>query len=353
MPPSARWHAVAIVLLTIPAATAFCTRITPPIRPTRAESRMVAPLAPQGPNIQHAKTTASAEQAQLDVLLPDLNEVAINLGYSRKRQQRIDRRLSILQRLRAKGSTKRTSHTLLTRCLAEFFGTAFILSCGSIIGQGSLPFPFVAIGWGIIVGLAVHAFASISEAHFNPAVTLALVANGAFSLNDVPAYMLSQYAGALAASLTVVRHLTAAPTGSVLPPSSILRAEVFATAALMYVIMAISDGVESGRIAKRRAPVFIGLLITALQLSASHLGAGVNPAMSAGPHLAMAVGSSVAQHAQWRCYTLGPFIGALLGVGAFAFGAGRGGGAFRGIADFGRLLSPWYGEVWEPIERVC
>lgn len=97
--------------------------------------------------------------------------------------------------------------TLARRATAEALGTALLLA--GVVGSGimaerlaggnvaiALLANTLATG-GVLVAI-ILAFANISGAHFNPAVTLSEALRGVVAWRDVPAYVLAQIAGALA-----------------------------------------------------------------------------------------------------------------------------------------------------------
>jgi glycerol uptake facilitator-like aquaporin len=91
------------------------------------------------------------------------------------------------------------------RCVAEAFGTAFLLA--AVVGSGimgerlsggniaiSLLVNTIATGAALVA--LIFAFGQISGAHFNPAITLADASQGGVSWRDVPAYVVAQIMGA-------------------------------------------------------------------------------------------------------------------------------------------------------------
>lgn len=61
----------------------------------------------------------------------------------------------------------------------------------------------ITTGWALAVFTGVAVTAPYSGAHLNPAVTVGLAAAGEFSWQQVPAYLLAQFIGALAGALGV------------------------------------------------------------------------------------------------------------------------------------------------------
>src|SRR5918999_79469 len=61
-----------------------------------------------------------------------------------------------------------------------------------------------AFGWALCIALAIYATASLSGAHFNPAVTIALAATGRHPWSQVPRYIASQLVGWFAGAALVV-----------------------------------------------------------------------------------------------------------------------------------------------------
>src|SRR5205814_6231464 len=87
---------------------------------------------------------------------------------------------------------------------AEFAGTFMLVA--SVLGAALFSFPIagivgVALSIGFTVMAMVFAVGAISGAHFNPAVTLGLVAAGRFPTADAPRYIIAQCLGGIAAAL--------------------------------------------------------------------------------------------------------------------------------------------------------
>ncbi|HUC63279.1 MAG TPA: aquaporin [Alphaproteobacteria bacterium] len=109
--------------------------------------------------------------------------------------------------------------TRARRAVAEALGTGFLLLAvvgSGIMGQrlthGDAALTLLANSLATAGALAalILAFAPISGAHFNPAVTLALAWRRALPWRDVPAYVAAQFAGA-ALGVAVAQFLFGLP----------------------------------------------------------------------------------------------------------------------------------------------
>lgn len=100
----------------------------------------------------------------------------------------------------------------MTPFIAELMGTAILIILGDGVvanvilhktkgNNGGLI--SITFGWAIGVFVAVYAAASVSGAHLNPAVTIALAAIGKFDWALVPTYIAAQMLGAMLGALTV------------------------------------------------------------------------------------------------------------------------------------------------------
>src|ERR1700736_5839957 len=103
--------------------------------------------------------------------------------------------------------------------LAEFFGTMVLILFGDgvvamvVLFGDKIPgeaggYTNVVLGWGLAVTFGIYIAGTISGAHLNPAVTLALAATKRFPWSKVPHYILAEFAGAFAGAqlLFIVYH---------------------------------------------------------------------------------------------------------------------------------------------------
>lgn len=205
----------------------------------------------------------------------------------------------------------------MNRLLAELLGTFCIVLAGTgaivvdQVSQGRVTHVGVSLTFGLVVMSMIYAFADVSGAHFNPAVTLGLTLAGRFSAKHVTGYILAQVIGAMLAS-GVLRLLfpASATLGSTNPTGPVWQSftlEVLLTFILMLVILQLA--------AKERtstAGLVVGSVIAFEALFAGPIsGASMNPARSLSP----AIISGTLQHL-W-VYLLAPVIGAVIGVLCF------------------------------------
>ncbi len=179
------------------------------------------------------------------------------------------------------------------RYAAEVLGTFALVfaGCGAAIVNethgGALGHVGVSLVFGLVVMAMIYSVGNISGAHLNPAVTLGFMFSGRFGRRSVPAYIVSQMIGALAAAallrLFFPEH---GSLGATLPGIGLLRAfamETLLSFLLMFVILNVSTGhMEKGIM----AGVAIGGTIALEALVGGPLtGASMNPARSLAPAL--------------------------------------------------------------------
>ncbi|MBS1822717.1 MAG: aquaporin Z [Acidobacteria bacterium] len=228
---------------------------------------------------------------------------------------------------------------LFKRASAEFFGTFWLVfgGCGSAVLAAAFPqlgigFAGVALAFGLTVLTMAFAIGHISGCHLNPAVSIGLVTGKRFPASELPAYIVAQVAGAIAAS--GVLYLIASgkegfslaggfasngygvhsPGGYSLAACFI--AEVVLTAFFLLVILGSTDE----RAPKGLAPIAIGLCLTLIHLVGIPVtNTSVNPARSTGP--ALFVGGWALS--QLWLFWVAPIVGAIIGglISNFFFAA--------------------------------
>jgi aquaporin NIP len=201
------------------------------------------------------------------------------------------------------------------QCLAEFVGTFALVFAGTgSIVIDNLTSRVSHVGISLVFGLTVlamiYALGDVSGAHLNPAVTLGFWASHRFEYRFVLPYIVSQTAGALAASL-ILRFLfpTDPILGATTPAGPIAQSfilELIMTWLLMFVILSVSSGAkEKGT----TAGIAVGSVICLEALFGGPIsGASMNPARSLAPAV-------IAGHLDFLwIYLTAPTVGALMAV---------------------------------------
>ncbi len=222
--------------------------------------------------------------------------------------------------------------------LAEFLGTMLLIVMGngvvaSVVLRGTKAenagWLTIVFGWGLAVTLAIYAVGRISQAHLNPAVTLAFFVNGDFPANQVLGYILAQVAGAFAGAVVVyfyyILHwerttdpgvkLAVFSTGPAIRSVGVnLFNEAFATMVLVLALRFIG----ANNFADGLNPLVIGGLIVSIGLSlGSTTGFAINPARDLGPRIAHFIlpipGKGASDWSYAWIPVVGPLLGGLLG----------------------------------------
>ncbi|MFN3625214.1 MAG: aquaporin [Hyphomicrobium sp.] len=209
---------------------------------------------------------------------------------------------------------------------AEFIGTFALVA--SILGAALFSFPVsgitgVALSLGFTVMAMIFAVGHISGGHFNPAVTLGLVAGRRFEAGEAPAYIVAQCLGGIAAAVVFYLIATGKSGGFEVgnfasnmyggDGYSMLSAfliEVVLTGLFIFIIM----GVTSEKAPAGFAAIAIGLALAATQLMAIPVdNASINPARSLATAV-IALGEPLGQlWLFWVAPILGGVAGGLLG----------------------------------------
>jgi len=127
----------------------------------------------------------------------------------------------------------------MRRVLTELIGTFFLVFTVGCTVLGKVALAPLAIGAVLMV--MVYAGGHISGAHYNPAVTLAVLVRGQISRVDAAGYWVAQLAGGLLAA-GAARYIVNPPAVTALSPGGrgiivALLAEALFTFALAYVVL--------------------------------------------------------------------------------------------------------------------
>ena len=248
--------------------------------------------------------------------------------------------------------------------LGELLGTFLLVlfGCGCVaaaVAFGAQVGLFqVAIVWGFGVCVAILLTGSLSGAHLNPAITIALAAFGGFPWRRAPGYIAAQFLGAFAAAALIYAlfgggielfeqntGLTRGQAGS--EASAMIFAEYFpnpggnplqadaaesigwgsaflaefvGTSLLAFAVFGFVDPRNTSA-SKAFAPYAIGATLTVLiSLLAPISMGGFNPARDLAPRLFSSLAGwgslpfEVNGHGWLSVYVLAPILGALLGA---------------------------------------
>jgi glycerol uptake facilitator protein len=215
--------------------------------------------------------------------------------------------------------------------VAEFIGTfALVFFVTTVVvlfaapGGGNSDFVVIGLVHAFVLFLLVQSLGSVSGAHVNPAVTLALAALRKIRPNDAVVYILLQLSGAVAGALTTKFILadriadgaaapgtTSAEVGTPALNDTLLGgvgmgavAEGLGTFFLVWAVVAVA---VNPRAARDWAGLVIGgTLAFVVMVFGPLTGAAVNPARWFGPALV------ASQWDDWWVYIIGPAVGGVL-----------------------------------------
>eukprot|EP00747_Dinoflagellata_sp_TGD_P126026 gnl/TRDRNA2_/TRDRNA2_174230_c4_seq71.p1 gnl/TRDRNA2_/TRDRNA2_174230_c4~~gnl/TRDRNA2_/TRDRNA2_174230_c4_seq71.p1 ORF type:complete len:461 (-),score=99.32 gnl/TRDRNA2_/TRDRNA2_174230_c4_seq71:121-1503(-) len=185
------------------------------------------------------------------------------------------------------------AYPLHVRSLSEFLGTYFLVLTVGLNVLGGSP----AAVWSIAAALMCMIFAlgSCSGAHFNPAVTLAILicGRGKCLPLDACCYMVSQVAGGIMAAMTymVLENGKTFPLGPVgkYGWSSVAVAEIMFTFVLCFVVLSVAT---VRNVLSEYFGFAIGMCVTVGGYAIGAISGGsLNPAVSIGIASADALGS--------------------------------------------------------------
>ena len=182
-------------------------------------------------------------------------------------------------------------------------------------------FAGVALAFGLTVLTMAYAVGGISGGHFNPAVSVGLLAAGKFDGKDLVPYVIAQLVGAVLAALalylvvsgksdfTSVGGFASNGYGEASPGGFSLTSALVIEVLLTFFFLIVILGATSGRVPAGFAPIAIGLALTLIHLiSIPVTNTSVNPARSTGVAL-FAEGPALAQ--LWL-FWIAPVVGAAI-----------------------------------------
>ena len=197
--------------------------------------------------------------------------------------------------------------------ITEFIGTFFLVLTIGLTGD--------PLAIGVMLMAIIYMGGHISGAHYNPAVSIAMIYRGLLTAKEAIKYILSQLAGAFLAALAVnwligdVMQVAPSNTASVM---QILAVEAIFTFALMLVILNVATH------PKTAGNSYYGLAIGFTIMAAAFAGGGIsggvyNPAVGTGPILVDVILGDGKTLANLWYYFVGPIFGAMAATCVYEF----------------------------------
>jgi MIP family channel proteins len=217
------------------------------------------------------------------------------------------------------------SNRITPKLLAEFIGTFALIfigaGAGAVVGDGvGLPgLIAIAFAHGLTVMAFAFAYGSVSGGHFNPSVTVGVLAAGAMSAGEAIGYIVSQLIGGVAGALLLRTVLGGAATGLGVPAlahnlalgATTLTVTPWAGFVIeavlgFFLVTVVLSTAVAGR-AGNLAPLAIGMTLTLnIIMGGALTGAAFNPARALGPMVATGNFSDA-----WL-YLAAPIVGAIV-----------------------------------------
>src|SRR5437879_3150515 len=223
-----------------------------------------------------------------------------------------------------RGHTRKYVAELIGTFLLVFIGTSAVVAFGGPFSNGvaTVGYVGIALAFGLTLVVLAYNLGPVSGGHFNPAVTIGLVAARRHPVRDLVPYIASQIVGAVLASGLLYLIASGKPGWTIasglgqnsfgtLAVASALAAETVFTFVLVFVVLSVTE--------KSYPYTAFGGLAIGVALLAIHLadlgwsGSSVNPARSIGP--AIFVGGTALS--QLWVYIVAPIVGGLIAAGVY------------------------------------
>lgn len=228
--------------------------------------------------------------------------------------------------------------TLARKLIAEFLGTGLLtlIGAGSVTAtltlEGSTGAKFseadlgvISFAFAFIIVAMVYAIGKVSGCHINPAVTIALALTRRVNWATAAAYIVAQFAGAIAGAFGIVAMFgTTAASHSILgvtsyaastPALQAIVAEAIGTFILVFTIYGVA---VDPRAPAGWAGLVIGLIVAGIIFVVGPVtGAALNPARAFGTVFVQALYGGKSFYDQYLVYVIGPVVGGALGALAY------------------------------------
>jgi glycerol uptake facilitator protein len=243
---------------------------------------------------------------------------------------------------------------------AELIGTAILILLGDGVVAGVLlarskaenaGWIVITFGWGMAVAIAVYAVGQFSGAHLNPAVTIGFALTDITPWDDVPKYLLGEFAGAMIGAILVyiaylphwrptedpgLKLAVFSTAPAIRNYAQNLLTEIIGTFMLVFGVLAIvghfaasgAGAVGQAELAtalgQSTVPLLVGLLVLVIGLSlGGPTGYAINPARDLGPRIIHALLPIPGKRDSDWGYSWVPVVGPIIGgsLGALAYQA--------------------------------
>jgi aquaporin Z len=189
----------------------------------------------------------------------------------------------------------------------EFIGSFFLI-CGAAYAG--------ALGASLALMVMIYAGGHISGAHYNPAVSIAMLIRRKLSSADLPGYLIAQFAGAAVAGLMILYVFDVPGRETCGVDDTLFRAlfaEFISTFALAYVVLNVATAKGTSNNS------FYGLAIAGTVLAMAtlfgrHSGGVFNPAVGVG----LALQKAICWQQIW-IYFVAPILGGVVAAYTFLF----------------------------------
>jgi len=194
----------------------------------------------------------------------------------------------------------------MNKYFTEFIGTMFLVLVVGVAAIGGAAGSMAPVAIGTILMVMIYAGGHISGAHYNPAVTLAVLIRGRINMGDALTYWIAQVGGSIAgwAIAKFIFEVEGSDISAVKSVSQGLTAEFLGTFALAYVVL--NTATAKAHITNSFYGLAIGFTVMACAFTfGGYSGGAFNPAV--------AIGATLLKGFVWAdiwIYLVGCFAGA-------------------------------------------
>ncbi len=205
----------------------------------------------------------------------------------------------------------------MKKYVSEFIGTFVLvfIACGVAAvtgcnGEANASYLLTALAFGGVIIAMAYSIGTVSGCHINPAVTVAVLIDGAIGVKDAVFYICAQFVGAIAGAGALVAIMG---TDMGLGTNGLFQGDILKTMVveiiLTFIFVLAILGVTSKPEYSKVAGLVIGGSLTLVHLFGIYFtGTSVNPARSFGPALFMG-GDALAN--VW-VFIVAPLVGGIL-----------------------------------------